>query len=419
MDRAARSGTELRHYPSLRPQTKSAISPQRFLFLFSDTGGGHRASAQAVKDELVRLYGSSAAVEMLDIFVEMNRWPFHRFPAWYPTAVGLNGIPWGVGFHLSDGVRLMTAMSKLLWPYARTPLCDLLRRHPADVIVSFHPIPNCAIFLALQRLGQQPPVVIVTLDLVTAHAGWFTPGAHLYTVPTYAAKARALRWGLPESRIRVTGMPTRRSFLLSMDLPKSQARAQLHLPQEKAIVLIVGGGEGMGPLGQVVRAIAEQRPNAHIVVITGRNQALYEELANAGLPGSVQVEGFVSNMEVWMRAADLLVTKAGPNTLAEAFIPGLPLVLYTALPGQEAGNVDHVVENGAGIWAPLPRLAAQAVMELLNNPSARASMARRSQALARPFATEQIAQALWSEALRHQEAIGLQSRTSHTLSMLA
>ena len=35
----------------------SAPRPQRFLFLFSDTGGGHRASAQAVKEELGRLYG--------------------------------------------------------------------------------------------------------------------------------------------------------------------------------------------------------------------------------------------------------------------------------------------------------------------------------------------------------------------------
>lgn len=419
MDRTRRSGAKLRERLAGGSQGESDVSPRRFLFLFSDTGGGHRASAQAVKDELVRLYGASSTVEMLDIFIEMNRWPFHRFPEWYPTFVGLNGIPWGVGFHLSDGVRLMKTMSRLVWPYARTPLCDLLRRHPADVIVSFHPIPNCAVFLALQCMGWQTPVVIVTLDLVTAHAGWFSPGGALYTVPTYAAKARALRWGLPDSRIRVTGMPTRRCFLLSMDLPKSRARAQLRLPQEKAIVLVVGGGEGMGPLGQVVRAIAGERSDAHIVVITGRNRALYEELTNADLPVPIQVEGFVTNMEVWMRAADLLVTKAGPNTLAEAFIAGLPLVLYTALPGQEAGNVDHVVENGAGVWAPSPRATALAVADLLNDPGARRATARRSQALARPFATEQIAQALWHEALKQQETVDRRREVSLTLSALA
>jgi 1,2-diacylglycerol 3-beta-galactosyltransferase len=382
----------------LRLRANTAPKPKRFLFLFSDTGGGHRASSQAVKDEMGRLYGSAAAVEMVDIFTEMERWPFDRFPAWYPICVGLNGIPWGVGFHLSDGSHLVRTMSKLVWPYARNPLCDLLRQHPADAIVSFHPIPNYALSLGLRRMGWKVPLGIVAVDLVTVHAGWFVPGADTYLVPTHAAKARAMRWSITESRIRVTGMPTRRRFLTSMELSKNRARAQLNLPQDRSVVLIVGGGEGMGPLGQVVRLLARRRPEAHIVVITGHNRALYQELAHSDHPIPVQVEGFVGNMEIWMRAADILVTKAGPNSLAEAFLAGLPLVLYAALPGQEEGNVDHVVGNGAGIWAPLPRIAARAVLQLLNDPEKRTAMAKKSQALARPFATEQIAREIWQLA---------------------
>jgi 1,2-diacylglycerol 3-beta-galactosyltransferase len=382
----------------LRLRANTIPKPKRFLFLFSDTGGGHRASSQAVKGEMARIYGSTATVEMVDIFTEMERWPFDRFPAWYPICVGLNGIPWGVGFHLSDGVHLVKTMSRLVWPYTRNPLCGLLRRHPADVIVSFHPIPNYALFLGLRRMGWKIPVGIVAVDLVTAHAGWFVPGADTYLVPTHAAKARAMRWGITGSRVLVTGMPTRRRFLTSMDLSKSQARTQLDLPQDRPMVLVVGGGEGMGPLGQVVRLLARQRPKAHIAVITGRNQTLYQELTQSDHPIPIQVEGFVSNMEVWMRAADILVTKAGPNSLAEAFLAGLPLVLYAALPGQEEGNVDHVVGNGAGIWAPLPRMAAHAVMQLLNDPKKRTAMAKKSQALARPFATEQIAREIWQLA---------------------
>ena len=382
----------LRRRSGIRPR------PKKFLFLFSDTGGGHRASSQAVKDEMSRIYGPTAEVEMIDIFAEMERWPFYRFPAWYPVCVGWNGIPWGVGFHLSNRVRVMKTMSRLVWPYARNPVCGLLRQHPADAIVSFHPIPNYALYLGLRKMGWKTPVGIVAVDLVTAHAAWFVPGADIYLVPTHAAKARAMRWGVTESRIRVTGMPTRRRFLSSMNLPKHQARNQLDLPLDVPVVLIVGGGEGMGPLGQVVRLLARQRPNAHIVVITGRNEALYRDLTESDLPIPIQVEGFVINMEVWMRAADVLVTKAGPNSLAEAFLAGLPLVLYTALPGQEEGNVDHVVGNGAGIWAPLPRMAARAVKTLLDDPQKREAMSKRSQTLARPFATEQIAREIWQLA---------------------
>jgi 1,2-diacylglycerol 3-beta-galactosyltransferase len=367
----------------------------RFLFLISDTGGGHRASAQAVKAEMARLYGAKASVEIVDVFVEMARWPFDRFPDWYPTCVSLNGIAWGVGFHLSNGVRVFKAMSKLFWPYARTPFCDVLRRHRADVIVSFHPIPNSALFLAMLSMGWEVPVAFVAVDLVTAHAGWFVPGADTYLVPTPGAKERAVRWGNAPESVHVTGMPIRRPFLASVALSRSEARAAVGLPDDGPVVLIVGGGEGMGPLAQVVRAIANQRPSAHIVVITGRNAALYQDLSSDPFPIPVQVEGFVDNMDVWMRAADVLVTKAGPNTLAEAFIAGLPLVLYTALPGQEEGNVDLVVRHGAGVWAPLPRQCARAVVQLLEDLELRSHMAARSRALARPRATEQIARALW------------------------
>jgi 1,2-diacylglycerol 3-beta-galactosyltransferase len=373
----------------------SGVSPRRFLFLFSDTGGGHRASAQAVKDEMARLYGGAAVVEMVDIFVEMRRWPFDRFPAWYPAAVGLNGVPWHVGYHLSDTLPVVQLLSGAVWPYAGPSLCHLLEQHSADVMVSFHGVPNAALLFARRKLALRNPFAIVTLDLVSVHAGWFTPGAHLYIVPTEAARRRALRAGVTAKRIRVIGMPTRRSFVEVRDMPQTEARDLLGLPQDRPIVLMIGGGEGMGPLVPVVRAIAGRKPDAHLVVIAGRNQTLCNALRALDVPVPLHVEGFVTNMAVWMRAADVLVTKAGPNTLSEAFIAGLPVVLYAAIPGQEEGNIFHVVENRAGVWAPKPQAAADAVMDLLAHPEQRAAIAACSQALARPHATEEIARHLW------------------------
>lgn len=378
----------------------SARAPIRFLFLFSDTGGGHRASAQAVKDEMARLYSDAVAVEMVDVFVEMHRWPFDRFPTWYPVVTKHKGIPWYVGYHLSDTPPMVKALSRAVWPYAARPLCHLLQRHPADVVVSFHGVPNYALAMARRKLALSAPVAVVALDLVSVHAGWFAPGADVYIVPTESARARALRVGTPPERVGVVGMPTRRSFVEARNVSREEARAQLGLPQDKPIVLLVGGGDGMGPLIPVTRAIAERQPDAHLVVVAGRNRLLYDALRTLDLPIPLQVEGFTSNIAVWMRAADILVTKAGPNTLAEAFIAGLPLVLYTALPGQEEGNVVHVVENRAGVWAPRPKAAADAVMELLADPARRAAMAARSQALARPHATEDIAQQLWALSQR-------------------
>jgi 1,2-diacylglycerol 3-beta-galactosyltransferase len=381
-------------YPA-NPRMQAHRKPKRFLFIISDTGGGHRASANAVKDAMFSLYGSAVEIDTIDLFVEMDRWPFYRFPDWYPQIISKNSVSWAVSYHLSNRVRLMKTMSRIVWPYARHALCEVLRQHPADVIVSFHPIPNYGLQMALRHLGWQIPVATVAVDMDTAHASWFVPGAKIYLVPTEGVKALALRWGIPAEYVFVTGMPTRLAFRESMALSQSTARMQLNIPQDKPVVLIVGGGDGMGPLAQVVRAINHKNIDLHITVIVGRNQSLFEELQRADYPQPLHVEGFVDNMEIWMRAADILVTKAGPNTISEAFISGLPIILYTALPGQEEGNITHVVKNGAGLWAPQPKVAASAVEYLIKHPDVREKMAAQSHAMAHPYASHEIAAKLW------------------------
>ncbi len=369
---------------------------RRFLLLFSDTGGGHRAAAQAVRDELACLYGGQVAVDLVDIFVALDRWPFSRFPAWYPAMVGLNGGPWGVGFRLTDRVSVVRLASWLGWLYGGAALHRLLRQHPADVIVSFHPVPNYALTLARRRLHLPQPLAVVVLDLVSVHAAWFACDAEVFFLPTEAAKARALQCGAPPDRVEVTGMPTHRSFGEAATLSRAAAKVELGLPQDVPVVLLVGGGAGLGPLVPLAAALAARRPTAHLVVVAGRNQALANVLR--ALSVQVQVEGFLPNMAVWLRAADILVTKAGPNTLAEAFVTGLPVVMVAAVPGQETGNVAYVVERGAGVWVPRPELAAEAVLSLLAHPQARVEMAVRARALARPEATERIARRLWELA---------------------
>ena len=136
-----------------------------------------------------------------------------------------------------------------------------------------------------------------------------------------------------------------------------------------------------------------------LVMIAGRNKRLRSKLAAETWPLPVRVEGFVHNMHEWMRAADLLVTRASPTIISEALVMGLPMVLSGALPGQEQPNVDYVVQAGAGVWAPTPRQVTTAVQELLapGNPQL-AQMAARARALARPDAARHVAEVVWAAA---------------------
>jgi len=92
-----------------------------------------------------------------------------------------------------------------------------------------------------------------------------------------------------------------------------------------------------------------------------------------------------------MQASDVLITKAGPGTISEAFIAGLPIILYSRIPGQEEGNVTYVVDHGAGVWAPEPDQVIETLRNWMRNPDIRAQVAANSKRLSHPDASNRIA----------------------------
>jgi len=148
----------------------------------------------------------------------------------------------------------------------------------------------------------------------------------------------------------------------------------------------------MGPVYETARAIARQSEKFGLALVAGRNQRLKARLEAATWEVPTFVYGFVTDMPELMQAASLLVTKAGPGTITEALNAGLPMVLYSHLPGQEEGNVDYVVEKGVGVWAPGPESAAAAVGRWLRRPEDIEKAAAVCEEIARPAAARHIAE---------------------------
>jgi 1,2-diacylglycerol 3-beta-galactosyltransferase len=99
-------------------------------------------------------------------------------------------------------------------------------------------------------------------------------------------------------------------------------------------------------------------------------------------------------MPDFMGAADILVTKAGPGTISESLITGLPMILYSRLPGQEDGNVAYVVSEGAGVWAPQPEKVIHALQTWIEHPKRREQAVEACRRIAHPQAANQIAKIL-------------------------
>lgn len=371
---------------------KTGKHKPHIVFLFSDTGGGHRSASEAIIEALNLEFPGEFRYEMVDFFKEYSPPPLNLAGPAYPLMSRMEYM-WEFSFKASNNTDFMRVLFSAFWPYIRFGMYKILREHPSDIYISVHPLINIPFLRAMRRREITTPYIIVVTDLVSTHAAWFAKEADLISIPTEQARKNAERAGIDPQKLRVIGLPVADRFC-RLPVDKKALRKKLKWPRDKTIILLVGGGEGMGPLGSVSKEINRVKLDAGLVVITGRNKKLKDELEAMDWNISTHIYGFVTDMPDLMRAADILVTKAGPGTISEALIANLPIILYHRIPGQEEGNVSYVIDEGAGVWAPDTKDIINTLKDWLDNPEKRTRVVENAKRLARPDASRQIARTI-------------------------
>ena len=373
----------------------------RVLLLSSDTGGGHRASALALRAALERLLPGEVKVDIVDFWVQLAGGPFSNFPAQY-AFLAKHPLLWKLTYELTRFPPARAFTETLFNAVAHRKIRDAFKEHAPDLIISVHPLVNTLSLRVLKRMREETgiptvPYVTVVTDLGGAHPTWFVRNADMIYVPSEPVRKIAIKCGILPAKVKQFGLPLRSAFWTEPDCGKREMKESLGLSVDVPAVLIVGGGDGVGKLGKVAMEIAKRvrgecgEEGAQLVVICGKNASLKEELKNKNWPVQVHVLGFVNNMSDWMTACDILCTKAGPGTIAEALVRGLPILLTSFLPGQEEPNVRFVLDNNVGAYATRPKKIAALITKWLKNPLLLTEMANKACAISTPHSTESIA----------------------------
>lgn len=362
---------------------------KKIVLLYGDTGGGHRSAALSIQQGLHIVYGDALDVQLANGLMKMPPL-ISAFTDTYPMWVNHARMLYALGFHATNDRRRIIALRSMLEPLSEKTADSIVENNPADVYVSCHPLFGQSIPAALRRLGMTTPFIHVVTDLVTGHAAHYVTDADYIIVPTAESRREALRNFVPRKKISVTGQPVAPDFANRIGR-REEVRRQLNLDDNLLTVLLVGGGDGMGRLELTARHLALSNLPVQLLVVCGRNQTVKENLEFINPRVPMHLMGFVNNIPELMGASDVLITKAGPGTISEAFIAGLPIILYDAVPGQEEGNVNFVVDSGAGAWCPAPWTVERRLKKWIDNPQQLARARKASSALARPNSTMEIA----------------------------
>jgi len=367
--------------------------PVRLLFLFADVGGGHRAPAEAVREALRRTVGKVAQVELIDMLADYAPWPYNRGQETYTKTVRFARPFEQLIYHLFNGRRRMRLGSSIMWRPMRRATCELMADHAADLVVTFHPT------YSYPLTWLKIPCAFVFTDLITNHALWCAPGAARYIVPTELARTGAISHGMPSDRVHVTGLPVHPRFLDPIPA-REQICQKLGMNCRKPIILLAGGGEGLGRVYDIAYAVGQSDLDAQLVIITGRNHKLREQLEDIEWTMDTKILGFTRDMPDWTAVASVLITKSGSNTLAEALVRGLPMILFEWVGGQEQRNPQYVEYSGAGAYCPKPAKIVSTLREWLSNPEQLKSLSDNARQISRPQAAFDVARIVYDLAVQ-------------------
>ncbi len=366
--------------------------PVKLLFLFADVGGGHRAPAEAVREALRRTVGKAARVELVDMLADYAPWPYNRGQDTYTITVRFARPFEKLYFYLLNGRRRMQLSASVVWRPMRRATRELLSDHQADLVVSFHPT------YSYPLTWLKIPCAFVFTDLITNHALWCAPGAERYIVPTELARTGAIEHGMPPERVSVTGLPVHPRFNDPLPLREQLCR-KLGVDCAKPIILLTGGGEGLGRVYDIAYAVGQSDLDAQLVIITGRNHKLRERLEEVDWALDTRVLGFTRDMPEWMTVANVLITKSGSNTLAEALVSGLPMILFERVGSQESRNPQYIEYSGAGAYCPKPAKIVATLREWLSNPDQLKSLSDNARQISRPQAAFEVAKIVYDLAV--------------------
>ncbi len=351
-----------------------AEARKQILIFYMDAGGGHRAAAKAL----------AAAAEERGLPFEMRLVSLREVLAPLDFVKRWRGLSMEETYNdlvRRGRTRHLVPMLRLLHGYVRVRHKALVRclaaeiaRHAPAAVVSVLPNFNAALRDAVAERHPGAPFVLALTDFADFPPHfWIEPGIDRVIVGSDHAVEQALKLGIPRGRVsRTSGMPLHPRFYRGGG-PEARARVrqELGFVDEDFVVLLLFGGKGAPEIEPLAAQLLSAPAAFRVIAVCGDNPALFERLAPLETRGRGRLQrfGFTDRVAELMAASDLLATKPGPGSLAEAFHHRLPLVVCCAgrIIPQERWNARLLRDGGLGLvvacWREMPEAIATFVRD--------------------------------------------------------
>ncbi|MDD5730963.1 MAG: glycosyltransferase [Candidatus Omnitrophica bacterium] len=269
----------------------------------------------------------------------------------------------------------------------------LFEKFKPDLVVCSQAFPCGMVAEYKKAYNNNLPLVAVLTDFVP-HSYWIYDTVNYYITPSEEVSDRLIRKGVAASKIKTFGIPFDPRFLDQVD--KDRITKKLDLNPGFTTLLIMGGGQGLGPIKTIVRSLENVQDKIQEIIVCGTNKKLFNSLKRKikKYKKPIRLFGYASNINELMSVSDIIVSKPGGITTSEALAKQLPLIIVKPIPGQEASNTRFLTEKNAAIKLDEPKKINCVIEDLLNKPERLRRLKESARNISKPNSSLDIARFL-------------------------
>ena len=302
---------------------------------------------------------------------------------------------WDYLYDNPNVARRLEKIKKAVHKFNYPKFKDLFDDFRPDVVACSQAFPCGMVADYKLNCNVDIPLVAVLTDFVP-HSYWIYDKVDYYVTPSEDVSMRLGRKGVSLDKIKSLGIPFDPKFNELQDRIKISQK--LRLDPDAPTILIMGGGQGLGPIHGIIDSLDSLERKVQMIVVTGTNKKLYSSVKKKieKCASRIVLYGYASNVHELMSVSDIIITKPGGITTSEVLAKRIPMVIVNPLPGQEANNTAYLTERGAAIKIDDAREIGMVVGDLFTHPDKLSRLRESAAAISKPHSSVDIAQLLLS-----------------------
>jgi processive 1,2-diacylglycerol beta-glucosyltransferase len=354
----------------------------KVLILSVSAGGGHTHAAEAI-EQYILLNNPNSEVKTIDTIKYINPIIDKVVIGSYLKSLKLSPALFGKLYNYAESGESLASVSNKINEMMIYKLIPLIDEFQPDIIVSTHAF-SAEMASILKFKGKIKVPILVILTDYAPHSFWLHKGIDAYVVSNEDMIEDMENRGVDKYLIHDLGIPVKPNFLKKYDREKTLK--SLNLDTNKTTFLVMGGSLGMGKIHELYNELQYLDEDIQIIAITGKNKKLFHKLMDeqTNAKKETRVIGYTEDVNKYMQAADLLLTKPGGLTITEALVSNLPLAIFSAIPGQEEKNAEFLLKHDLAIDIGEIKNCTKVLNPLLYNNSKLADMKCNCKKYAKP-----------------------------------